>query len=47
MTRAEIDLAEASPIRLQPHEILIMSAALTIEYPNAGGGVGIWMHVSR
>jgi hypothetical protein len=47
MTRKEIDRTEATPIRLEPNEVLLMSAALTIEYPESGGGVGIWRAVTR
>ncbi|OJD22942.1 hypothetical protein ACJ73_05701 [Blastomyces percursus] len=47
MTRAEIDRTKATPLRLKPDEILIMYADLKIEYPQVGGGVGVWMKVSR
>ncbi|OJD25361.1 hypothetical protein ACJ73_03274 [Blastomyces percursus] len=37
MTRGQSNHIEPIPIRLQPNDILIMSADLTIQYPQAGG----------
>ncbi|KJF60721.1 uncharacterized protein CIMG_12225, partial [Coccidioides immitis RS] len=47
MMQGQVDETATTSIRLRPNEVLIMSSNLTIEYPTAGGGVGIWMMVYR
>ncbi|EQL29714.1 hypothetical protein BDFG_07706 [Blastomyces dermatitidis ATCC 26199] len=45
MTRGQFRHIEPTPIRLLPNQILILSADLTIQYPQAGGGVGVFMRL--
>ncbi|EEH04610.1 conserved hypothetical protein [Histoplasma capsulatum G186AR] len=45
MTRGQFRHIEPTPIRLQPNQILILSADLTIQYPQGGGGVGVFMRL--
>ncbi|EER41753.1 conserved hypothetical protein [Histoplasma capsulatum H143] len=45
MTRGQFRHIESTTIRLQPNQILILSADLTIQYPQAGGGVGVFMRL--